>query len=400
MGKITEQQQWEEDIYLIEKANEEYEKITGKKELEGTGIKDESLEAFVTDPNLILRDVKELCEKHEIDFVGMFNEMGFNKITFKALLVNQPITEQIYVINRELNLLIYKLGVASGISTLNARTLLGDVLPSKEWLEESLVHLQQIEGKLKIHVKLDTGMGRIGTSDLEELKEIDNLLDSEKIDFEGIFSHYSNADGEDDNYDNYQTENFERSLKIFTHKPKYIHIENSAGTVKYSNRDDQYNLTRIGIAMYGCYPSGNIEKLDKVQLEPVASLVSKVTHVKKIQAGQKLGYGVSYEAKQDEYIATVPIGYADGLLRRAQGFKIRVGSEECEIVGRVCMDQLMVRCSKNVKVGDDVLFFGEYSGQKVSVDEFAEYQNTISYEIFCCINKRVPRVYYKNKMEL
>lgn len=272
--------------------------------------------------------------------------------------------------------------------------------PSKEWLEEFLAYLQQIEGKLKIHVKIDTGMGRIGTSDLEELKEIDNLLDSEKIDFEGIFSHYSNADGEDDNYDNYQTENFEKSLKVFTHKPKYIHIENSAGTVKYSNRDDQYNLTRIGIAMYGCYPSGNIEKLDKVQLEPVASLVSKITHVKKFQAGQKLGYGVSYEAKQDEYIATVPIGYADGLLRRAQGFKIRVGSEECEIVGRVCMDQLMVRCSENVKVGDDVLFFGEYNGQKVSVDEFAEYQNTISYEIFCCINKRVPRVYYKNKMEL
>ena len=119
----------------IDKANEEYEKITGKKEIEGIGIKVESLEAFITDPNLILRDVKELCEKHEIDFVGMFNEMGFNKNTFKALLVNKPITEQIYVINRELNLLIYKLGVASGISTLNARTLLGDVLPSKEWLE-------------------------------------------------------------------------------------------------------------------------------------------------------------------------------------------------------------------------------------------------------------------------
>ena len=272
--------------------------------------------------------------------------------------------------------------------------------PSKEWLEESLVQLQQIEGKLKIHVKIDTGMGRIGTSDLEELKEIDNLLDSEKLDFEGIFSHYSNADGDDDNYDNYQTENFENTLNVFTHKPKYIHIENSAGTVKYSDRKDRYNLSRIGIALYGCYPSGNIEKLDKVQLAPVASLISKVTHVKKFQAGQKLGYGISYEAKQDEYIATVPIGYADGLLRRAQGFKIKVGSEECEIVGRVCMDQLMVRCSENVKVGDDVLFFGEYNGQKVSVDAFAEYQNTISYEIFCCINKRVPRVYYNNKMEL
>ena len=272
--------------------------------------------------------------------------------------------------------------------------------PSKEWLEESLVQLQQIEGKLKIHVKIDTGMGRIGTSDLEELKVIDNLLGSEKLDFEGIFSHYSNADGDDDNYDNYQTENFENILNVVTHKPKYIHIENSAGTVKYSDRKDRYNLSRIGIALYGCYPSGNIEKLDKVQLEPVASLISKVTHVKKFQAGQKLGYGVSYEARQDEYIATVPIGYADGLLRRAQGFRIRVGSEECEIVGRVCMDQLMVRCSENVKVGDDVLFFGEYNGQKVSVDAFAEYQNTISYEIFCCINKRVPKVYYNNKMEL
>ena len=267
--------------------------------------------------------------------------------------------------------------------------------PSKEWLEESLVQLQQIEGKLKIHVKIDTGMGRIGTSDLEELKVIDNLLDSEKLDFEGIFSHYSNADGDDDNYDNYQTENFENSLNVFTHKPKYIHIENSAGTVKYSDRKDRYNLSRIGIALYGCYPSGNIEKLDKVQLEPVASLISKVTHVKKVQAGQKLGYGVSYEAKQDEYIATVPIGYADGLLRRAQGYKVKVASEECEIVGRVCMDQLMIRCSENVKVGDDVLFFGEYNGQKISVDDFAEYQNTISYEIFCCINKRVPRIYYK-----
>jgi alanine racemase len=272
--------------------------------------------------------------------------------------------------------------------------------PSKEWLEDALLQIQGFDKKLKIHVKIDTGMGRIGASELEELEEINNLLASEKIDFEGIFSHYSNADGENDNYDNYQTENFERSIKVFTHKPKYIHIENSAGTVKYSDREDQYNLSRIGITLYGCYPSENIEKLDKIKLESVASLVSKVTHVKKFSKGQRLGYGISYEAKEDEYIATIPVGYADGILRRAQGFKIKVGSENCEIVGRVCMDQLMVRCSENIKVGDDVLIFGENNGQKISVDDFATYQDTISYEIFCCINKRVPRVYYKNKMEL
>lgn len=272
--------------------------------------------------------------------------------------------------------------------------------PSKEWLEDCLSELHDIDGKLKIHVKIDTGMGRIGISDKEELLSIDNLLTSEKIDFEGIFSHYSNADGGDNNYDDHQTKKFDDSIKLFKNKPKYIHIGNSASTVKYNDRKDQYNMTRLGISLYGCYPSENIEKLDKIELDPVVSLVSKITHVKKISKGEKVGYGVSYEAKQDEYIATVPIGYADGILRRAQGFKIKVGTEDCEIVGRVCMDQLMVRCSENTKVGDDVLFFGENNGQKISVDDFATYQDTISYEILCCINKRVPRIYYKNKMEL
>ena len=272
--------------------------------------------------------------------------------------------------------------------------------PSKEWFEETLKELEKVDGKLKFHIKLETGMNRIGTSEEKELMDIHNLFYSEKVEFEGIFSHYSNADGEDNEYDDYQTANFNRLVELFKLKPKYIHIDNSAGVIKYNNRNDICNLKRIGIALYGCYPSSNIEKLNKVSLEPVVSLVSKVTHVKKIPKGTKVGYGISYEALEDEYIATIPIGYADGLLRRAQGFKLNVAGEECEIVGRVCMDQLMVRCSENIKVGDDVLVFGEYNNQQISVDDFAAYQNTISYEVFCCINKRVPRKYYINNMEL
>ena len=272
--------------------------------------------------------------------------------------------------------------------------------PSKEWFEETLKELEKIDGKLKFHIKLETGMNRIGTSEEKELIEIHNLFYSEKMEFEGIFSHYSNADGEDNEYDDYQTANFNRLVELFKFKPKYIHIDNSAGAIKYSDRDDICNLSRIGIALYGCYLSSNIEKLNKVSLEPVVSLVSKVTHVKKVPKGTKVGYGISYEALEDEYIATIPIGYADGLLRRAQGFKLNVAGEECEVVGRVCMDQLMVRCSENIKVGDDVLVFGEYNNQQISVDDFAAYQNTISYEVFCCINKRVPRKYYINNMEL
>lgn len=272
--------------------------------------------------------------------------------------------------------------------------------PSKEWLEEAIKELDSITGKLKVHVKIETGMNRIGTFEEKEILEIDELLDYPKVEFEGVFSHYSNADGENNDYDDYQTANFNRLVALFKHKPRYVHIENSAGTVKYNDRDDNYNLSRIGISLYGCYPSKNIEKLNKLELEPVASLVSKVTHVKRIPKGTKVGYGISYETSEDEYIATVPIGYADGLLRRAQGFKLNVAGEECEIVGRVCMDQLMVRCSEKIKVGDDVLVFGEYNNQKISVDEFADYQKTISYEIFCCINQRVPRKYYLNNTEL
>ena len=250
--------------------------------------------------------------------------------------------------------------------------------PSKEWFEETLKELEKVDGKLKFHI----------------------LFYSGKTEFEGIFSHYSNADGEDNEYDDYQTANFNRLVELFKLKPKYIHIENSAGIIKYSDKNDICNLSRIGIALYGCYPSSNIERLNKLSLEPVASLISKVTHVKKVPKGTKIGYGISYETQEDEYIATIPIGYADGLLRRAQGFKLNVAGEECEIVGRVCMDQLMVRCSENIKVGDDVLVFGEYNNQQISVDDFAAYQNTISYEVFCCINKRVPRKYYINNMEL
>ena len=263
---------------------------------------------------------------------------------------------------------------------------------SLDW-EKEQKELEKIDGKLKLHIKLETGMNRIGTSEVEEIMEIHNLFYSEKTEFEGIFSHYSNADGEDDEYDDYQTANFNSLVKLFKLKPKYIHIENSAGTIKYSDRNDICNLSRIGIALYGCYPSSNIEKLNKLSLEPVVSLVSKVAHVKKILKGTKVGYGISYEALEDEYIATIPIGYADGLLRRAQGFKVKVGSEECEIVGRVCMDQLMILLPDELKdmakKGDVVEFFGE----NISVVEVAELCGTISYEILCGISQRVPRIY-------
>ena len=120
----------------MNETQKEFEKVSGKKNLEGSPmLQDESFEALITDPTLILKDFRGLCEKHSIDFVGLLNQMGFNSSTFKALLVNKPITEQIYVLSRELNLVIYRLGVASSVSTLDARSMLGNTGNSKDWLE-------------------------------------------------------------------------------------------------------------------------------------------------------------------------------------------------------------------------------------------------------------------------
>lgn len=269
---------------------------------------------------------------------------------------------------------------------------------SVEWLEEAIKTLSTNDKILKVHLKLETGMNRLGVNEIKDIELINDLLKSKNIELEGIFSHYSNADAADVSYDDFQFNNFKNLLSKVKTSPKYIHIENSAGTIRY--QDDYSNMARVGIALYGCYPSDEVKKLKEVELKSTVSLISEVVHLKKVKKGEKIGYGCTYETVKDEYIATIPIGYADGFLRRAQGFKVYVGDELCEIVGRICMDQLMIRCSANTKLGDKVLFFGNYNGNNIDVDDLANYENTISYEIFCCLGQRILRKYYINNQEV
>lgn len=274
---------------------------------------------------------------------------------------------------------------------------------SKKWLEEVIEIIEKEEksnNKLRVHLKLDTGMNRIGVTNEDDMLEIVKLLFNDCIEFEGVFSHYANADGGSDDYDKKQKKSFENFLNLLNRKPKYIHLDNSAGSIKYGRENETFNLMRLGIALYGSYPSKVVKEMNKIELENVISLVSKVSYVKKVEKSEKIGYGCTYEMPETGYIATIPVGYADGVLRRSQGFRVKINNEDCEIVGRVCMDQLMVRCSNKVKEGDEVLFFGELNGNYISLDDFADYQNTISYEITCCLTERVVRKYYIGDVEL
>lgn len=245
-------------------------------------------------------------------------------------------------------------------------------------------HLQTLitDQPLKIHIKLDTGMHRIGLTSKEELEEMLKTIDRDKFILEGIFTHYATADGE--------IEAFKKQQKMFYslinhHEFKYIHCCNSAAMTYH--QDIGSNLGRIGIVMYGIDPAGN----ESNKYKQVMSLYSKVSMVKKIKAGDQVGYGLTYTAKQDEYIATLPVGYADGIIRKNQGRKVYINGSYFEIVGRVCMDQMMVRVNERIKAGDKVEIFGDH----ISLASMAEDLETIPYEIVCLISKRVERLYIK-----
>ena len=237
---------------------------------------------------------------------------------------------------------------------------------------------------VKIHIKLDTGMNRLGFKTEEEYKELMKNIDPLIFNVEGIFTHFATADepAKDDEY--FKQEELFHSI-VKNQKFKYIHCQNSAAMLYH--QETESNLSRIGIAMYGVDPAG--EESD--ELKQVMSLYSKVAMVKVVPKGEKIGYGMTYITESDEYIATIPIGYADGFIRANQGRNVYINGKYYPIVGRVCMDQIMVKVDETIKSHDLVEIFGDH----ISLCSMAKDLNTIPYEITCLINERVERIYKK-----
>ena len=170
---------------------------------------------------------------------------------------------------------------------------------------------------------------------------------------------------------------------------KYVHLENTATLLQ--KEFDFDHAIRLGIGLYGVNPDANFIPID-FDLKPALKLLSNLVQVKQIKKGDKVGYGSTYEAKNDEWIGVVPIGYADGWIRLHQGRCVIVEGHECEIVGRVCMDQMMIRLPKQFPMGTTVTLIGD----GMPVERVAKEIGTISYEILCLISDRVPRVYTQN----
>ncbi len=247
----------------------------------------------------------------------------------------------------------------------------------------------------KIHIKLDTGMGRIGfKTDGTETDEIVKACKLPGLEPYGVFSHFAVADTDDDEYTNRQYELFMKQIGELESKGIHFakkHICNSAGILRFPNM--HLDLVRAGIILYGLMPPGCPEPAVKIDLKPVMNWYAKVIHVKTVPAGTSVSYGRHFKAEKQTEVTTVGIGYADGLSRRlSNGFELIIGGKRCPIIGNICMDMCMVDTTDlevRPKIGDKVIVFGSQR----SADELAEALGTINYEITCDVGKRVRRLY-------
>ena len=263
-------------------------------------------------------------------------------------------------------------------------------LTAHDELWVSTLACMELNIPIKVHLKIDSGMHRLGLTANQDIVGGFNLLkDHPMIEVEGIYTHMATADC-DLVYLNQQVEMFKNELaKLDLNGVKYVHVENTATLLQFDFDFDQG--IRLGIGMYGINPDENFIALD-FPLQPALKLYSRIIQVKQIEKGDKVGYGATYEAQGNEWIGVVPIGYADGWIRAHQGRHVVVDGQECEIVGRVCMDQLMIRLPKKFPTGTQVVLIGE----GMPVERVAQELGTISYEVLCLISDRVPRIYTKN----
>ena len=257
--------------------------------------------------------------------------------------------------------------------------------------------------KIKAHLKIDTGMSRIGffAQDAESrnksVQEILKIHAMPEIELEGIFTHFSVADDVNHNreYTLRQIENFKKVIGDLEAHGVYIplkHCCNSGGIINFP--DMHLDMVRAGVILYGLYPSEEVR--DKINLKPAMQLKTVVSQVKDIPGGTSVSYGRTFVAEKGIKVASVAVGYADGYsIKFSNNSEMLIHGKRAKILGRVCMDQLMLDVSgiENVAEGDEVTIFGESGGSILTVDELAKKIGTINYEIICLVGKRVPRVY-------
>ena len=249
------------------------------------------------------------------------------------------------------------------------------------------------------HFAVDTGMSRIGFQTTVESADLcAEIVKLPGLCAEGLFSHFATADCEDLTRAKAQAERFawfDAMLKDRGVNIPLRHLNNSAGIINFGG---SYEMVRAGIVIYGLLPSDEVDP-SLLELTPAMSWHSRLTHVKLLPPGRQISYGGTFETDREMPVGTVPVGYADGYRRSLSGrFHVLVGGKKCPILGRVCMDQLMIDLSAvpDAKVGDPVVLMGKQGQEQITAEEIAEAAGSFNYEFVCGVSRRVPKVYIRN----
>ena len=250
--------------------------------------------------------------------------------------------------------------------------------------------------RLPVHVKVDTGMHRVGAAPEEALGLADLVNRRPELRLAALWTHLAVADEPENDFTATQLDRFERIRATLARRgvlPDFVHAANSAGLLAHPA--SRYNLVRCGIAVYGIAPDPALA--DRADLRPAMALKARVSYVKEVAAGERISYGLRYRFRESSVVATVPIGYADGLPRRLSfvGGEVLVGGRRRPIAGTVTMDQIMVDCGPDADVaaGDEVVLIGRQGDEEILAQEWADRLDTIAYEVVCGVGPRVPRVY-------
>ncbi len=246
--------------------------------------------------------------------------------------------------------------------------------------------------RARVHVKVDSGMGRLGIAPREAARFVEIVSSSSSLVVEGVFTHFATADEADQSFAREQLSCFQDVIGSLNGRPPFIHAANSAAAL--SLPDSRFDLARAGIAIYGLHPSPDVTV--PPDFIPALEWKSTVSQVKTLPPGAPVSYGREYFTQGTERIAVIPVGYADGFRRSPKNVaQVIVGGRRVAVVGRVCMDQIMANVSevRNVKMGDDVVLIGNQGRAQIAADDAAAWWGTINYDVTSGIMARVPRVY-------
>lgn len=274
-----------------------------------------------------------------------------------------------------------------------------------EHMLDEVAKLSQAGNKLRAHIKIDSGMGRLGLlPGLEAEQFLERAFKLPQLTVEGLYTHFARADESDKSYTKQQVQRFESVIDYVKRAGMPISIIHSSNSAAGIDMPEQVgNMLRLGISMYGLYPSIEVNSR-MVSLEPVLTLKTSIVHVKSLEAGEGISYGTRYVTQGKESIGTLPIGYADGFSRMLSGrAEVLVRGRRVPVLGTICMDQCMIRLNdaeidgeETIEAGAEVVLIGRQGDAFISAEEVADKLGTLNYEVICMLAARVPRVYLRS----